>query len=1011
MPNLMDNISGAVAVVGGGITGIQASLDLANMGFKVYLIEKKPAIGGFMAMLDKTFPTNDCSLCILSPKLVDCGRHKDIEILTCSEVTGVEGEAGRFTLRVHKNPRCVDLVKCTSCGKCSEKCPIVIPNLYEQGLSFRKAIYKYYPQAIPNAYAIDKEGIPPDYKGCINCRVCEKVCEVGAIRLDEEPEDLALEVGAVILTEGAETFLPYVKREYGYGRFINVVTSLEFERILSASGPYQGHVVRPSDQKEPQGIAWIQCVGSRDQHIGNNYCSSVCCMYATKEAIIAKEHVKNVDATIFYIDMRAYGKDFDRYVDRAEKKYGVRYVRSKISEVVEDPETRSLLVRYEDDQGGLNEESFGMVVLSVGFCPSDEKRKQMDALGIKLNPWGFAHINTTDPVSSSREGIFVAGSLNEPMAIPESVMQASSAAAGAAALLFSSRGSLIKEKIFPREDPIEGEPPRIGVFICHCGTNIAGYLDIEALVNFAGSLPDVYYTDHPMYSCAQDAQKKMVDAIREHKLNRIVVAACSPRTHEGLFRDTLKDAGLNRYLFEMANIRDQCSWIHMDLPVRATEKARDLIAMAVAKARLLEPIPEGKVDVNPQALVIGGGVAGMTAALSLADQGFKTYLVERENSLGGRLNKIHYTIEGTDVSLFIKNLISKVTSHERIEVFTGAAVDKIEGYVGNFTTQIHTPEGMKTINHGAVIVAVGTDEAETRDFLFGEDRGVMSQHELEDRLVTMEQDEIRNGETFVMIQCVESRTETIPYCSRICCTQAVKNALKIKKINPRAEVYVLYRDIRTYGFKEQYYEQAREKGVIFLRYDPESPPVVKRDAGRLWVSLEEQIMRRRIEIPADHVALSLGLRPAKGFGELAKMLKVPLNEDGFFLEAHVKLRPVDFATEGIFMAGTCHAPKFIEESIVQASAAAARAAVILSHRELETSGLVSRINAGLCQACGLCIEICPYKAISLDEEKNVAVVNAALCKGCGLCATSCRCGAPNIGGFTNEEILAQLGVL
>ncbi|MBN1899706.1 CoB--CoM heterodisulfide reductase iron-sulfur subunit A family protein [Candidatus Sumerlaeota bacterium] len=1005
------HVTGAVAVIGGGITGIQASLDLADLGFRVYLIEKKPAIGGFMAMLDKTFPTNDCSLCILSPKLVDCGRHKDIDILTCSEVLSLEGEVGNFTLHVHKNPRYVDIEKCTACGKCSEKCPVSIPNIYEQGLSFRKAIYKFYPQAIPNAFVIDKQGIPPEYKGCIECRACEKACESGAILLDQQPEDLALHVGAVILTEGSEIYLPYDKREYGYGRFINVVTSLELERILSASGPYQGRILRPSDRKDPGRIAWIQCVGSRDSQIGNNYCSSVCCMYATKEAIITKEHAPHIETTIFYIDIRAHGKDFDKYVDRAQKKYGVRYVRSKISEIAEDPGSKDLILRYEDDHGDLFEERYGMAVLSVGFCPSPEKRKLLETLGVRMNSFGFGDTNLEDPVASSREGVFIAGSLNEPMAIPESVMQASAAAAKAAEFLSVSRGAQIREKTFPPETSVENKPPRIGCFICHCGTNIAGYLDVEELSRFSRTLPDVVFADTLMYSCAQDSQKKIVETIRQYALNRVVVAACSPRTHESLFQDTLREAGLNPYLFEMANIRDQCSWTHMDFPQEATEKAKDLIAMAAAKAGRLEPLPAGKVEIHPQALVIGGGVAGLTAALSLADQGFKTFIVEREKRLGGMLNKLYNTLEGLDLSSFIRTLVDKALSHEAIEVFTEARIERIDGYVGNFTTEISSGGEKKILSHGAIIVAIGTKEAETEEYLRGSDERVLSQRQLEDYLERLDPGDIPNGKTFVMIQCVGSRTENVPWCSRICCAQAVKNALRIKEINPRAEVYVFYRDMRTYGFKEEYYEKARKNGVIFLRYDPESPPEAIPRGNRLFVRVEEQLMREEIEVPADMVILSLGLAPQDGREELAKMLKVPLNEDGFFLEAHVKLRPVDFATEGIFVAGTCHAPKFIEETIAQAQAAAGRAAGILSHREMETSGLVSRINPNLCRACGLCIDICPYKAISLDEEKNVAVVNIALCKGCGLCAASCRGGAPDLGGFTDSEITAQLGAL
>lgn len=1009
-----NDIIGAVAVVGGGITGIQASLDLAGMGFKVYLIEEKPAIGGIMAMLDKTFPTNDCSLCILSPKLVECGRNKDIEIMTCSSVEELEGVPGHFKLSVHKKPRYVDPEKCTSCGQCLEKCPINIPNIYEQGLSFRKAIYKYYPQAIPNSYLIDKEGLPPDYKGCIECGQCEKSCEVGAIDLSEKPEDMELEVGAVIFTEGAPAFNPVIKPEFGYGRYINVMTSQEYERILSASGPYDGKIQRPGDRKHPDKIAWIQCVGSRDRQIGKNYCSSVCCMYSTKEAIITKEHAPDTDTTIFYIDMRAHGKDCDKYVDRAEKVHHVNYIRSRVSEVVEDPETDDLIIRYEDDMGNLKEDRFGMVVLSVGLAPKEKQAEQLKKLGIEVNDYGFAKADYFHPVETNREGVFIAGSIQEPMAIPEAVMQASAAACRAASVLRASRGTMITEKEYPPERDVSGEEPRIGVFVCHCGTNIAGYLDVEKLTGFAAGLENVIHASSPVYTCAQDTQKMIADIIRDENLNRVVVAACSPRTHEALFQETLKSSGLNPYLFEMANIRDQCSWIHMEHPEEATRKAMDLIAMSISKARLLEPLPIREVPVTPKALVIGGGIAGITSAISLADEGYETLLVEQDDILGGRLNRISYTLDGRNVSGFLADLVERMKNHERIEVLTGAKINSVKGYVGNFETEIETGNGARVFEHGVIMVTTGAEECSGEEYLYGKDSRVLSQHDLEEKLSDMREGDLPEGETYVMIQCVGSRNDERPWCSRVCCAQAVKNALRIKEINPRAEVCVLYRDMRTYGFKEEFYEKARDQGVIFLRYDPEKPPEIEPEENRLMVKFEEQFMREEVKIPAHYLVVSLGLEPASGRERLAGMLKIPLNEDGFFLEAHVKLRPVDFATEGIFVAGTCHTPKFIDETIYQSQAAAGRAANILANDTYRSTAVTAKSDPDICSGCGVCISVCDYSAVSLvkdmKEGKEIirSEVNESLCKGCGCCVSACPAGAMEQRGFTTRQLREML---
>jgi len=1475
-----------VLVVGGGISGIQSSLDLANSGFKVYLLDKKPSIGGVMAQLDKTFPTNDCSMCILSPKLVEAGRHPNIEILTCSNVEQVAGQAGHFQVVVQKHSRYIDIEKCKSCGDCCDVCPVVLPNTFEESLSDRHAIYQLFPQANPSAFIIEKQGTPPcratcplhvnaqgyvslvsagkyreafelvreknpflgitgrictrpceaacrrgdlddpvaiDYLkrfvcdreynekiqppekapftskkvaiigsgpagllsaydlalkghkptvfeslpvaggmlavgipsyrlprnilkreidlvknlgieiktnvcigknvtlsnlrdnfdavfiavgthiarklgipgedlegvisatdflrkynltkdvnagqrvavigggdaavdaartslrvaqqkygdraevfiiyrrsieeapaqkseieeaqregihfiflsapirilgknskvtgvecqrmklgkpdasgrrhpipipnsefaidvdmvlpaigqkpdmsflskgealnisewgtikvdpvtletnfsgvfaggdavtgprtyieamaagrkaavsidrylrgenlrfkreeegtsdeyvkvditglkkiprvemtslplrkrkgsfdevelgfsekdaiseagrclncgGCCECMQCVGACEPEAIFHDMKDELITLDVGSVILSPGFDEVNPLIKSEFGYGRFPNVISSIEFERILSASGPFQGRVVRPSDEKEPKKIAWIQCVGSRDPHIHKGYCSSVCCMYAVKEAVIAKEHAPNVEPTIFFMDMRAFGKDFDKYIDRAEGENNVRFIRSRISNIDEDPKTHNLIVKFENEKGGLSSEEFDLAVLSVGLNPPDDSVQLADKFGINLNKYNFANTSTFRPLETNKPGIYVAGTFSGPKDIPETVAQASGVSAMVSGLLSESRGEHVTIKQYPSEMDVRHEPVRVGVFICHCGSNIGGYLDVPSLAEYTRTLPKVVYAEDNLFTCSQDTQTHIKEMIKEHTINRIVVASCTPRTHEPLFQDTIKEAGLNPYLFEMANIRDQCSWVHMKEPEKATEKARDLIKMAVSKAGLLNPLPTVRLDVNHKGLIIGGGLTGLTSALKLAEQGFETFLIEKEKELGGNLRDIHYTLYGENVQDFLKDLIQKVKNNDKIKIFNGAKIENISGYVGNFKTIIKDKDAKMEVDHGTIIVATGAQESKPREYLYGKDKRVLTQRELEQRIFAGNF-KIHNNQNVVMIQCVGSRDADHPYCSRICCSQAVKNALKIKEINEKANVYILYRDMRTYGFKEDYYQKAREKGIIFIRYTPEKKPIVKKDSDKLLVTVHDILLDEDLVIDTDILTLSTGIVPSEDNQRVSQLLKVPLNEDGFFMEAHMKLRPVDFATEGVFLAGMAHSPKFIDESISQACASVSRACTILTREHLELPGKVAEVDEKHCIGCGLCIEVCSYRAIELvtkkvgEKEKIVAKVNEALCKGCGACAGSCYSGAIQHKGFTDSQILTMLKTL
>ncbi len=1458
---------GAVLVAGGGIAGVQASLDLANSGFKVYLVEKTPCIGGVMAQLDKTFPTNDCAMCILSPKLVEAGRHQNIQLITNAKLVGLSGEPGNFHIKVKKNPRYVIEEKCTGCGKCVDVCPVKLSNEFDAGFSVRRAIFVPFPQGVPLKYSITKFGTPPcrdacpahvnvqgyvaliregklnealnlirekcvlpgvcaricphfcetacnrkdidesiairdlkrfvsdnaiqdppkmekkgikvaiigagpaglaaaynlalkgytvtiferlpiaggmlavgipDYRlpgeilkkdidyilklgveirtnvavgediqlkdlkdqgykaifiaigahksrrlkiegedllgvvhaidflrdvnlgtevkigrkvavigggnaaidaartalrlgaevtilyrrtreempaypeeieealeegvrikflmaptkvlgeggqvkglelvkmrlgepdesgrrrpipiedstltmdfdtivpaisqspelshllnqddlrttkwntfevdsetlatnvdgifaggdavrgpstaieaiadgskaatyidkyiqgesmtvmpsepekvvgfadikekvpfelnkkmerhnplklepekrkgnfdevgdvltkeeaeseaarclncgGCSECMECVKACdEIKAIDHEMKEEEIDINVGSLILAPGSETFDATLKGEYGYGIHPNVVSSIEFERILSASGPFMGHVVRPSDHITPKKIAFIQCVGSREKAPGNPYCSSVCCMYAIKEAIIAKEHVQGLKAHIFHMDIRAFGKEFDDYYNRAKDEHEIEFIRARPSNIEEDPTSHNLIIHYvENDEP--KQDEFDMVVLSVGLKVPEKVAELGEELGIRMNQYRFADTDIFSPLSTSRPGVFVCGAFSAPKDIPDTVAEASGAAAKASSIIASERGSLITLTEYPPEKPVGLERPRIGVFICHCGINIGGVVDVLSVVKYAKTLPFVAFAEQNIYTCSQDTQEHIKEKINEYKLNRIVVAACTPRTHEPLFQNTMMEVGLNPYLFEMANIRDQCSWVHMQEPGKATEKAKDLVRMAVSKAKWLEPLKKTTISLNRSALIIGGGVSGMTAALGFAEQGYDSYLIEKEKELGGNLRHIYHTITGENPQEELKDIVKRVEDNERIRVYKGAKLVDVEGYVGNFKSKILQGAEEKEIEHGVIIVATGAMEYKPTEYLYGKDKRILTQLELEECL--------ENGnftpQTVVMIQCVGSRGEFVQYCSRICCTTAIKNALRIKAMRPNTEVYIFYRDIRTYGFKEGIYQKACEQGIRFIRFEEDEKPVVALENGKLKVTIKELLLEEEIELNPDLLVLSSAILPHPDNDELSQFLKVPLSKDDFFLEAHMKLRPVDFATSGIFLCGMAHSPKFIDESISQAYAAVSRACIILSKEHLESEGLVSVIDQEKCNRCEACIQICPYNAIEKDDEGKV-MINELLCESCGACAGACKGGAIQQRGFNDYQILSMV---
>jgi heterodisulfide reductase subunit A len=997
---------GAVMVIGGGIGGVQASLDLVEMGYKVYLVDSGPSIGGVMGQLDKTFPTNDCSMCILSPKLVEVGSNRNIDIYTLSDVVGVAGEPGRFEVTLRVRPRYVDLEKCTGCGICSEHCRVKVKDPYDAGLSRAPLIRVPFPQAVPGAAFIDPTKCLYLLKG--KCGNCREECPAGAVNYEDSERTETLQVGSIILASGYKPFDATARAEYGYGAYDNVVTSLEFERILAANGPTGGHVVRRSDGEPVKKLAFIQCVGSRDSTLGNTYCSSVCCMYATKQSIIAKEHAREIEPTIFFIDMRTYGKGFEEYYQKAKDEQGVRYVRCLASYAKELQPSRKILIGYTDPRGRTVEEEFDLAVLCVGITP--DAAGPAGALGVSLNEHGFVETDDFLSVKSTREGVYACGAVEGPKDIPDSVIQASAAAGLASSRLGVCRCELTEHVEYPPERDVSGEEPRVGAIICRCGTNIGGVVDVPSVVDYARSLPNVVFADERLYACSQDAQEWIREVIRENSLNRVMVASCTPRTHQPLFRETVRSAGLNKYLFEMANIREHCSWVHMDIPDDATHKAKLLVKMGVEKASLLEPLEEGVSQVIHNAMVIGGGGAGMVAALQLSDAGFKTYLVEKEAELGGNMRHIHRTIEGADVQAYLRDLTERVTGHEMIETMLSSRVEEVDGYIGKYHTRVRTPGGPRELDHGVVVVATGGSEYEPApgEFGWGESERVIIQVELERRLAE-EPESLRGLRSVTMIQCVGSRNDEHPYCSKICCGVAVKNALMLKELNPSVDLNICYRDLRTYGFKEDFYLKARDRGVNFIRYEKETPPLVRCTAGGRRVTVRDwNIQGEEVVLAPDLVVLSTGVVSNPEAAELGPKLKVTLNSDGFFLEAHVKLRPVDFATDGVFLAGLAHYPKTISESLTQACAAAARAESVLSKENVVTEGVVAYIDPDVCSGCKACVDLCSYEAVFFDEARKVASINRSLCKGCGACAAACPSGANRLLGFKPRQIIAQI---
>lgn len=928
-------------------------------------------------------------------------------MVTNADFLALEGKPGNFTAKLNIRPRYIDADACTACGLCTQYCPKHHSDSYNEGLSITRPIHIDYAQAVPATYYIDPSSCM--YLQHDTCQICVPVCQSHAINFNQKAEARDLKIGAVILSPGFGKIAEETLEKFSYGKHPDVVTAFEYERMTTASGPFMGEIKCFSDGRHPKSMAFIQCVGSRDLGCDNGYCSSVCCMYAIKEALVTKEHDPEVDITIYYMDIRTQGKDFDAARERAEA-IGIKFVRAKVADVT--PWDNHLKLTYSTLDGQHKFDAHDMVILSVGLESPKDAQKIADITKIELNKYDFCETNTFTPLNTSQEGIVVAGAFQGPKDIPESATQSSGAAALAAITLREQRGKGTVLKEYPEELVVsEDDEVRIGVFVCHCGINISSVVDCPDVANDAGGMKNVSYYTENLYSCSQDAQEQIKQTIKDQKLNRVVIAACSPRTHEPLFQETLKDAGLNRNLFEMVNIRDQCSWVHANEPEAATQKSKDLVRMAVSKASHIQPLPEQSVPVTPTALVLGGGVAGMTAAISLADQGFPSIIVEKSSQIGGQMLNLKNTLSGESIGAHLKTLVAKVKKSKNIELMLDSTLVDTSGFIGNFSSVIASGKGDKkketTYDHGVVVVATGGHEHRPDMYELGKSKKVVTQQELETTLAGRAKN--RAPDSIIMIQCAGSRGDDLNYCSKVCCNHAMKNILKIKEINPDSQIIVLYRDIRTYGFAEDAYLEARKKGVIFIPYEMDRKPEVSKKGTNIQVDFFDSIMQEDVTMTPDLVTLSVGLVP-DGTEELSKLLKLPVTANNFFLEAHVKLRPVELAVDGVYVCGLAHGPKPIDETIVQAQAAAGKAAMPLVQGSVTVDPIVSSVNEDDCIGCGICTSLCPYGAIVMKKvgKKRKAETVSASCKACGICASHCPTFAISMGGFTNEQLISQI---